>query len=147
VLSPPHKKSRVNANGNIVTTWGFQTISHTAFNPLKILFLMNKSKGIIKNLIKTHVTAISLAYWFMDDGGKLDYNKNSKNKGLVLNTHSFTKEEVENMTIELRDKFNLNTSIRLNKGKYIVIINPDSYNNFVALTDTYIIPSMKYKLP
>jgi len=30
----------------------------------------------------------------MDDGGKLDYNKNSKNKSLVLNTQSFTDEEV-----------------------------------------------------
>jgi hypothetical protein len=34
--------------------------------------------------------------WFMigllvmDDGSKLDYNKNTTNKSLVLNTHSFT---------------------------------------------------------
>jgi hypothetical protein len=35
----------------------------------------------------------------MDDGGKLDYNKYSKNQGLVLNTHCFTCEEVEMMSI------------------------------------------------
>jgi hypothetical protein len=37
----------------------------------------------------------------MNDGGKLDYNKNSKNQGLILNTHSFTKGEVEMMSLEL----------------------------------------------
>ena len=30
----------------------------------------------------------------MDDGGKLDYNKNSKNQSIVLNTQSFTDLEV-----------------------------------------------------
>jgi hypothetical protein len=83
----------------------------------------------------------------MDDGGKLDYNKNTKNKGLVLNTHSFTKEEVEKLSIELKHKFNLNTSVRLNKKKYIIVINSDSYNNFIKLTYKYIVPSMRYKFP
>jgi hypothetical protein len=31
----------------------------------------------------------------MDDGGKLDYNKNSINKSIGLNTQSFTDLEVE----------------------------------------------------
>jgi len=95
ILSPPHKKVRTNINGRIVITWGFQTFSHSAFNWLRDLFLVDKNKGIINNLIKDHLTARGLAYWYMDDGGKLDYNKNTKNKGLVLNTHSFTQEEVK----------------------------------------------------
>lgn len=147
VLSPPHQKTRVNMNGNTVINWGFQTISHNAFNPLKDLFLIKKHKGVADNLIKNHLTGRGLAYWFMDDGGKLDYNKNSKNKGLVLNTHSFSKEEVEIMSIELRNKFNLNTYTRLNKNKSIIVINNDSYERFVDLTDKYFIPSMRYKLP
>jgi len=147
VLSSPHEKSRLNINGNTVINWGFQTISHNAFNSLKDLFLINKHKGIADNLIKNHLTGRGLAYWFMDDGGKLDYNKNSSNKGLVLNTHSFTKEEVEIMSNDLRIKFNLNTSIRLNKNKYIIIINQDTFDKFAYLTDDFIIPSMRYKLP
>jgi len=83
----------------------------------------------------------------MDDGGKLDYNKNSKNKGLVLNTHSFSKEEVNIISIELSNKFNINTYIRLNKNKSIIIIDSNSYNKFIDLTYSYIIPSMRYKLP
>jgi LAGLIDADG DNA endonuclease family len=147
VLSPPHKKSRVNINGNTVINWGFQTISHTAFNPLKTLFLENKYKGITTDLIKNNLTERGLAYWFMDDGGKLDYNKNSKNKGLVLNTHSFKNEEVEIMSKELNHKFNLITNLRKNKSKNIIIIESESYKTFLDLTYKYIIPSMRYKLP
>jgi len=146
ILSPPHKKPRVNINGNIVISWGFQTFSHNAFNPLSKLFLFNKQKGIINNLIEKYLTPRGLAYWFMDDGGKLDYNKHSLNKGLVLNTHSFSKEEVKMMTFELSNKFNLITDMRLNKNKYIIIIKSESYENFINLTNSYIIPSMRYKL-
>jgi len=83
----------------------------------------------------------------MDDGGKLDYNKNSKNQGLILNTHSFTKEEVEMMNIKLSSKFNLNTEVRLNKSKHVIDIKSESYEAFMYLTNPYIIPSMRYKLP
>ena len=53
----------------------------------------------------------------MDDGGKLDYNKNSKNTSIVLNTQSFTTIEVKNMSKELSDKFKFICEIRTNKGK------------------------------
>ncbi len=90
VLSNPHKKTRISPKGNLVINWGFQTISNEAFNSLAKLFIINGKKGITNSLIKDHLTERGLAYWFMDDGGKLDYNKNSKNKSLVLNTQSFT---------------------------------------------------------
>ena len=82
----------------------------------------------------------------MDDGGKLDYNKKSKNEGLVLNTQSFTEKEVKMMSIELSNKFNLNTDVRLNKNKNVIVIKSESYKIFKDLTSPYIIPSMRYKL-
>jgi len=68
---------------------------------------VNNKKSISQNLIKNYLTERSLAYWFMDDGGKLDYNINSKNMSVVLNTHSFTSaKEVENMaSARIRFKF------------------------------------------
>jgi len=107
VLSQPHKKSRISPKGRIVINWGFQTFSHEAFNFLAHLFLKQKHKGISDNLILDHLTPRGLAYWYMDDGGKLDYNKNTKNKSVVLNTHSFTTFEVETMSEQLSSKFNL----------------------------------------
>jgi hypothetical protein len=82
----------------------------------------------------------------MDDGGKLDYNKNSTNKSIVLNTQSFTDIEVERMSQELSDKFNLICGIRTNKGKKIIVINSVSYTIFRNLVDSYLISDMKYKL-
>ena len=57
----------------------------------------------------------------MDDGGKLDYNKNTKNKSVVLNTHSFTTFEVETMSEQLSSKFNLICEVRSNKDKKIIV--------------------------
>lgn len=85
VLSLPHKKTRVSSKGNIVVHWGFQTISHTALLSIADLFIKG-TNVITKDLIMLHLTSRGLAYWFMDDGGKLDYNKNSKNTNVVLNT-------------------------------------------------------------
>lgn len=150
VLSKPHKKSRISPNGNLVVTWGFQTISHKSFKPLAELFLspsLENKKGIPSSLIKNHLTGRGLAYWFMDDGGKLDYNLNSKNKSIVLNTQSFTDIEVQMLSQELSDKFGLNCEVRSNKGKKVIVVNTLSYSLFRKLVDPYIIPEMAYKLP
>lgn len=147
VLSQPHKKSRLSPKGNLVTNWGFQTLSHKAFNPLADLFLFKNKKSISESLIKNHLSGRGLAYWFMDDGGKLDYNKNSKNQSVVLNTQSFTDLEVSKMSNELSNKYNLDCEVRSNKGKKIIVIKSLSYSIFRDLVDPYIIPEMAYKLP
>lgn len=147
VLSVPHKKERYSPKGNLVINWGFQTISHNAFNFLAELFINNNKKSVKINLIKNHLTARGLAYWFMDDGGKLDYNLNSKNTSVVLNTQSFSESEVSQMIKELNDKFRLNCNIRENKGKKVIVINSENYPLFLDLIKPYIIAEMKFKLP
>ena len=134
-------------NGNEIINWGFQTISHKAFNPLAYLFISNTKKTVPDLLIKNHLTPRGLALWFCDDGGKLDYNKNSKNQSIVLNTQSFTDLEVLRMSQELSEKFSLNCEVRTNKGKKVIVIKSDSYPHFFKLVDPYIIPGMRYKLP
>jgi len=147
VLTEPHKKVRISPAGNEVINWGFQTLSHEAFNPLSELFLDQNKKTISTDLIKNHLTPRGLAYWFSDDGGKLDYNKGSKNKSVVLNTQSFKDEEVESMAQQLADKFHLDCEVRPNKGKKVIVIKSASYPTFLSLIDPYIIPEMRYKLP
>ena len=149
VLSNPHKKSRLIPKGNLVVNWGFQTFSHKAFNYLAELFLLDKGgkKGISENLVQDHLTPKGLAYWFMDDGGKLDYNKNSKNRSVVLNTHSFTDLEVENLCDQLSNKFELLCEVRSNKNKKIIVIKDTSYSKFYQLINPYLLEEMKYKLP
>lgn len=97
--------------------------------------------------MSNHFTERSLAYWFMDDGGKLDYNKNSSNKSIVLNTQSFSEKEVEYLSQGLNKKYNLICEIRANKGKKVIVIKSESYSLFRKLIDPYILPDMLYKLP
>jgi len=141
------KKVRTSPKGNTIITWGFQTISHKAFNDLAILFITNNKKTISNCLVKNYLTPIGLAYWFCDDGGKLDYNKHSKNKSIVLNTQSFTDIEVQNMSKELMEKFNFDCEVRSNKGKKVIIIKGSSYTLFRKITEPYIISEMRYKFP
>jgi len=147
VLSEPHKKVRFSPKGNKVVSWGFATISHEAFNILAELFLNQRIKSISIDLIKNHLTARGLAYWFMDDGGKLDYNKNSKNKSVVLNTQSFKDKEVETMAQQIMVKFHLDCEVRSNKGKKVIVIKSVSYDKFLSLIDPYLLSEMRYKLP
>jgi len=116
-LSPPHKKSRLSPKGNTVINWGFQTLSHEAFNHLADIFLLKNQKLVSDFLITNHLTGRGLVYWFMDDGGRLDYNKNSKNNSIVLNTHSFTNLEVFKLAKELESKFNLKIEVRSKKNE------------------------------
>ena len=83
-LSPPRRQDRKNKKGHLVTTWTFQTFSHSAFLPLASIFLVGKNiatdnwkKGISENFVEKYMTPLVFAYWFMDDGGKMDYGKNS----------------------------------------------------------------------
>jgi LAGLIDADG DNA endonuclease family len=81
------------------------------------------------------------------NGGKLDHHKNTNNKSIVLNTHNFTVEEVNIMANQISSKFNLDTYVKLNKKKNIIVIKSNSFGDFIKLTHNYIIPEMRYKLP
>jgi LAGLIDADG DNA endonuclease family len=83
----------------------------------------------------------------MDDGGKLDYNTNSKNKSVVLKTQSFSTLEVANMSAQLRRKCNLVCFVRSNKQKEVIVITDSSYNTLYSLIDPYLVNEMRYKLP
>jgi hypothetical protein len=126
ILSPPKLQGReARLTKNLVQTWRFQTISHTAFLPLAELFFAGSpssaevpegmeniptstadtklsTKRVFKKLIKPrlvldHLTPKGLAYWYMDDGGLAFPNRFATS----LNTHGFQFEEVKNLCEEL----------------------------------------------
>jgi hypothetical protein len=146
ILTEPKKRIRINANQNEVITWWFQTFSHEAFNPLAKLFLSTRNKSVPKDLIRDYLTPRGLAYWFMDDGGKLDYSSN-EGKGIVFNTHSFSEEEVQQMCMELQEKFSFDCKVKINKSKPIIGISGKNYEHFLNLIDPFMISSMRGKLP
>lgn len=125
----------------------FQTISHSEFKTIADLFKMETGKkGITPNLVKNHLSDMGLAFWFMDDGGKMDYGPN-EGKGITLNTQCFTKNEVELLCDELIEKFDFRCWPKKNKNGYVISISGKSYENFVNRVMPYLDESMKTKLP
>ena len=92
------------------------------------------------------LTAVSLAYWIMDDGS---FNKA---KGyLVLCTDSYSKEDVLDLISILESKFNLSCGLIEYKKdwSYRIRINKSTLPPAPPITNLikpYVIPSMIYKL-
>ena len=149
VLSAPRVQIRVNALGNTVTTYCFQTVTLPSFAVFHHLFIERGVKTVPIGLIQYLLTPLALAIWFMDDGGQTDYRK-GHGHGVQLNTQGFTLEAVSNMVKELNDKYNLDCWMRIlqNKGgKPIIVIPSKSYPKFHSLVKEHIDSSMMHKLP
>lgn len=69
-----------------------------------------------------------------------------RNKGLTLCTDSFSFKEVVLLMNILKLKFDLNTSIHLEKGKPRIYISLPELNKVRALLEPHMHLSMKYKL-
>ena len=72
------------------------TLTYPAFNKFQDMFYKDKVK-VVPSKIEELMTARGLAYWYMDDG-------TSDRSGYVLDTDSFTKEDVELLGRVLKNK-------------------------------------------
>lgn len=145
IPSKPHAISR--SNSEIL---GFQTVTSVNLTGLAHLFIEERGGRFVKVykpcLIKDHLTARGLAYWFMDDGGKADYTSN-EGKGITLNTHAFEEQGVITICQELTEKSQLEARPRRNKGCHVVLISGRSFERFEELVTPYLVKSMRAKMP
>jgi LAGLIDADG DNA endonuclease family len=141
-LEIPRRQVRINAKGNIVVTWCFQTVTHPAFIFLHQLFIVNGIKCILPDILIHEITPVSLAFWFMDDGGS-----HTSRYGLQLHTQGFLTHEVESLCTILRNRFDLDCWVKISKGKPTIVISGHSYDKFFGLVKEYIHVSMRRKFP
>lgn len=135
--------------GKIQTDIAFSTFKYSFFNWVIEDFykkepIINRNIKILPLNIDKQLTAVSLAYWIMDDGS---YNKIKNN--LILWTDSFSEEEVLRLIDILRHKFNLSCGLikyDKNNNSYRIRINKSSMDNLISIVKPYMIPSMYYKL-
>lgn len=147
-LSTPRTQERRNVNNVLVRSWCFQTVTVPAFNILGDIFLDSEKSKKILNISKLseHMTAVSLAYWYIDDGHCGD----SGRYGLYLNTQSFTKEEVHSLCLILRNKFGVDcwqANKKSKQDKPHIVISGHSYSTFFSHVEKYVHPSMRHKFP
>jgi hypothetical protein len=87
VSAPPSVSKIINKQtGKSRFNLSFSTLALPCFNLLYETFYLNNKKIIPKN-IDEHITAVSLAYWIMDDGSFTGTD-------IKLHTNAFSKEEL-----------------------------------------------------
>lgn len=102
----------------------FNTCSLACFNIYRELFYRNGVKIIPINLVD-HFTAVSLAYFYMDDGYKTA-------SGFFFCTECFSIQELDIFLIILRDKFGLKANLHSN-GRVYIMSSSSNFFLFLAL--------------
>jgi hypothetical protein len=85
------------------------------------------------------LTPLSMAVWFMDDGGA-DY------AGLNLQTHNFELREVERLVAILAERFKIQPRTRANKGRWIIYIPASDVGSLRSKIGPHVLPELRYKL-
>lgn len=82
--------------------------------PIRECFYPNKIKIIPIEFLEKHFTELSLYYLYMDDGS-YDIKTNS----FIFNTQCFTRDDLEKFVILLKEKFDLNFTIKTDHCLYL----------------------------
>lgn len=127
--------------GKTYTRWKFSSKVHRFFTALHNLFYSNRKKVISKMVCQLIESPLTLAVWFMDDGGR-----RNDSYGLFLNTLSFSRQEHNLLQQCLKRKFSLDTRIHWIQDGYRLYIPSKDAKHFCQLVYPYVIPSMCYKL-
>lgn len=124
------------------TQWRFKTKISDFLEDLYSLFYSDKGKKIVpKDICSLLVSPLSLAVWFMDDGGR-----RNDCHGLFLNTLSFTKAENELLRKCLKQNFSLDSRMHWIQDGYRLYIPSKDAKSFCEIIHPHILPSMHYKL-
>jgi hypothetical protein len=116
----------------------FVTRTSPVFSEWHQTFYKGRRKVVPEN-IAALVTPLSIAVWFMDDGGA-DY------AGLDLQTHNFGLEEVELLVATLAERLKVTATTRANKGRWIIYIPASSVGAFRSAIEPHMLPELRYKL-
>lgn len=142
VLTEPREKTK-NIRDEIYHNYGFQTISCGNLRFFAQQFYdQNSGKKKIPKFIGTLLTPLALAIWFMDDG----QIKSKKHRALLINSQCFSKKDLRLLLRVLKDKFEINATLKKERTGYRIYLLSSTISNFLNLINSYIHPSMRYKL-
>jgi len=120
----------------------FTTYAHEELLPYRQLFYPH-GKKVIPAEIESLLSPLGLAVWFMDDGSI----KSHECRGRIINTHSFSQEEVERLCLVLERKFQLQAWPRQQRDGVQIYISAKSADRFKQILMPHMLPVMYYKLP
>lgn len=117
----------------------FVTLTHPVFLEYYRLFYPNHKKEVPKEIKKLLINPLSLAIWIMDDGS-------AEYAGVSLQTHSFSKSDVDLLREAIELNFKIKTGRRLNKGKWVIYFPKASLFRLKNVVEKFMLPEFKYKL-
>jgi len=140
--SKPHRIEVFDPRHNqIYIQWRFRTRINEFFTRLHHLFYRGGKKVVPHKIYSLMKSPLSLAVWFMDDGGR-----RNDSYGMFINTLSFTEPEQKILMRCLKRNFSLDSRIHWVQDGYRLYIPSKDAKYFCELISPYIIPSMYYKL-
>ena len=115
--------------------WRFSTKINSELSKFHTMFYKGKKKIIPKNIGLFLTSPLSLAIWFMDDGGR-----RNDSYGLFLNTLSFTKREHLTLIKVLKENFSLESRMHWIQDGYRIYIPSKEAQKFCTLVYPYTLP-------
>jgi hypothetical protein len=128
--------------GKTYSFWKFQTRCLEEINQLRRVFYRNARKIVPRNIKNILTAPLSLAVWYMDDGGR-----RQDCHGMFLNTLSFVKAEQIKLQYCLQQNFGIKSRTHWISDGYRLYVPSSDAKKFCKIIGPYIIPSMQYKLP
>ena len=129
---------------SVTDSWRARTISHPVFNEFHKLFYRFNKKRVPININKLLVHPLSLAVWYMDDGGVM--RDGDIKRGMILNTQQFSISELKRLQSTLVNNFSIPTTRQWNNSGYRLYVGRKHCNHFSFLIKDYIHPTLFYKL-
>ena len=121
--------------------WRFSSRIHSELSDFHHMFYKGKKKIIPKNIKAFFTSPLSLAVWFMDDGGR-----RNDSYGLFLNTLSFNEKEHHILMEVLKENFSIDSRMHWIQDGYRIYIPSKEAQKFCTLVYPHMLPSMHYKL-
>ena len=116
----------------------FATRTHPVFSEWHSRFYRGRRK-VVPREIDRWLTPLAVAVWFMDDGA-------ADHWGVTFQTHGFELDEVEHLAMALRERFDLATTLRGNRGRWILYVPASSMARFRDLIDPHLLDGFEYKM-
>lgn len=131
--------------GKVYSSIAFKTRALDSLNYYHDIFYMFNTNGkrhkVVPKNIQELLTAQSLAYWIMDDGGINAY------KATQLSTDSFTLEDIHILQEALHNNFQLRTRlIEKRSNQWMIVIPIRQTVSLSSIVGGYMHPSMRYKV-
>ena len=127
--------------GKTYRQWRFSTGVQKWCTKMHRIFYKDRIKIVPRNIGVLLTSPLSLAVWFMDDGGR-----RNDSYGLFVNALSFTLPEHELLQLCLQKNFSLETRIHWIQDGYRLYIPSNYAKHFCEIVYPHLIPSMYYKL-